>query len=123
MLDDKKTINDLCVICYDNIGYKILCTKCKLKYCDICSYNIQNKCCICYRIKLNNINNNNGIITYIFYTILIFFSFLYIPLLIISSFIICYLITITIFAVLYFYIFIFIIQCINFFIYILSWIL
>lgn len=54
--DYEEQIDKLCIICIEENGIKVLCNKCKYKYCEICSNKINNKCSICVREK--NKNNN-----------------------------------------------------------------
>lgn len=52
--------NKLCVICMDDNGIIVLCSKCKYLYCLICAKKINNLCSICFRPnQLNQLNQLN----------------------------------------------------------------
>lgn len=50
--------DDMCFICWEEIGFKKLCIKCKFKYCLKCAYKLNNKCCICCRSNKNDSHIN-----------------------------------------------------------------
>jgi len=52
MNDDK-----ICLICLENNGITILCSKCKYKYCLDCANKVNNLCSICIRTRKLHSNN------------------------------------------------------------------
>lgn len=48
---------DLCIICWSEIGNTLLCVNCKYKYCETCVIKVNSNCTICNRYKNKDINS------------------------------------------------------------------
>lgn len=55
--DDKITDDKICLICLENNGILILCSKCRYKYCVDCANKVNNLCSVCIRTRKLYSNN------------------------------------------------------------------